>query len=110
MDCDERLLKAELKIEQHDKMHEDTQSIIRALTDGINKLVQAEVRREQDEETFSRLFNEIKELREDLQSFKEMQATKELNLYKGMVWKSMGMISLVGASLLVGHYGTHLIG
>jgi len=107
---DTRLSIAELKIEQHEKLHQETQASIKILTDGITQLIQAEIRREQDEQTFSRLFVEIKDLREALQQYKDLQATKELNAYKGIVLKILGLAALVVASMLAGRFGIHLIG
>lgn len=107
---DTRLAVAEMKLAAHDRMHEETQVCIKVLSDGISKLVQAEVRREQDEATFRRLFSEIDELSKEFQAYKDAQAEKELAAYKGIVLKAFGLASLVIASLLVGHFGAHLIG
>jgi hypothetical protein len=101
---------AELKIEQHEKLHRETQESIKTLTDGINKLIQAEIRREQDDDTFKRIFSEIAELREAHQKFKDQQAEKELAAYKGIVLKFFGLSALIIASMLAGHFGIHLIG
>lgn len=59
-------------------MHQDTQEAIRSMADGIQKLAQAEVRREQDQETFGRIFTEIKTLRTDFEEYKDKQSEKEL--------------------------------
>jgi len=133
-DQDIRLALAEEKLEQHDKLHAETQRSIQVLSDGISKLVQAEIRREQDEGTFKRLFTEIKNLNEEiknnkerqeekdlestaeinkirseLQAYKDAQATKELNAYKGVVLKVIGLAALILASVIAGYLGAHLI-
>ena len=107
---------AELRIEQHEKLHEETQANLRLLSDGINALVQAEVRREGDEKTFDRIFTAIKEmqtnvaeLRKDFEGYKDSVAGKELAEYKGVVWKIAGLIGLAAASLIVGHFGGKLL-
>lgn len=112
-----RLKVAEMKLEQHDKLHEETQASIRILTDGINKLVQAEVRREQDHETFNRLFVKIDALEKKiqayadaLQAYKDDQSDKELAKYQGIVWKALSLLALVACSILAGHFGGRLLG
>ncbi len=116
-DHDTRLALAEEKLRQHDKMHEDTQAVIRELTAGVNQLVQAEIRREQDDSTFRRLFGEIAALREaleknskDLQMYKDAQLTKELDAYRGIVLKAFGIAALVIGSVLAGHFGGKWLG
>jgi hypothetical protein len=116
-DHDTRLALAEAKIAQHDKLHEETQAAIRELTAGVNQLVQAEIRREQDDSTFKRLFREISELRLDLenhgkalQAYKDEQLQKELSAYKGVVLKVLGIGALVIGSVLAGHFGGKWIG
>lgn len=66
------------RLDQHDKIHEETQGAIKSMAEGIQKLAQAEVRREQDQETFGRIFEEIKSLRTDFEAYKETQSAKEL--------------------------------
>lgn len=107
---DTRLAVVEMQLKQHDRMHEETQSSMRILSDGISKLVQAEVRREQDDETFQRLFKEIDELRVVFQNYKDIQAEKELAAYKGIVLRIAGLSALIIASVLAGHFGTRLLG
>ena len=108
-DPNSRLTIAELRIAQHDKMHEETQSNMKILSDGINALVQAEVRREGDGKLFERIFDEIKkaqenvtELRADFESYKDSLAEKELATYKGGVLKVLGLIGLAISSYVVG--------
>jgi len=108
-DPNSRLTIAELRIAQHDKLHEETQSNMKILSDGINALVQAEVRREGDVNMFNRIFKAIKEtqddvtkLREDFESYKDTLAEKELATYKGGVLKVLGLIGLAISSYVVG--------
>lgn len=103
-DYNARLAIAEMKLEQHDKLHEEVQESIKVLSDGITKLVQAEIRREQDAETIGRIFEEIGQLRDDFQKYKDKQTEKELAAYRGIVWKLLGLAALVGASLVAGHW------
>ena len=114
---DSRLAVAEMKIEQHERMHQDLQSSIRRLTDGLSELVQAEIRRELDRETFSRISgeiaatrNDLRELRIDFEEHKDAQMEKELAAYKGIVLKLLGLAALIVASVLAGHFGAHLLG
>ena len=105
-----------MRIDQHEKLHEETQANLRLLSDGINALVQAEVRREGDEKTFERIFTAIKEvqkdvteLRRDFEGYKDSVAEKELAAYKGVVWKVTGLIGLATVSIIVGHFGGKLL-
>lgn len=109
-DQEARLAVAELKLEHHDKLHEETQSAIRELTKAITTLVQAEIRREQDEETFRRIFNSIEKLKTDFEEYKDRQTEKELAAYKGVVLRAAGLATLVFSSVLAGHFGAHLLG
>lgn len=112
-----RLTLAEEKIKQHDRLHEETQAAIHELTAGVNQLIQAEIRREQDSSTFKRLFNEIEKLRNELdqhgkalQTYKDDQIEKELNAYKGVVWKIAGLVAIIISSVLAGHFGGKWLG
>ena len=114
---DSRLAMAELKLEQHERLHIETQSSIRVLSDGINQLVKSEIRREQDKETFNRIGGEIasanvdlKKMRTDFEEYKDAQMAKELEAYKGIVLKVAGLVTLIIASVIAGHYGSHLLG
>ena len=114
---DVRLKAAEMKIEQHEQLHQEAQDSIRVLRDGITQLVQAEIRREQDKETFKRMADEIsetrlelKKLREEYEANKLAEIIKEAAAYKGIVLRLVGLAALVIASLIAGHYGSHLLG
>lgn len=81
----DRLTRAELRLEQHDREHEETRSAIKSMADGIQKLAEAAVRHEQDQHTFGRIFEESKALRDDVQGlrddleeYKKEQTQKEL--------------------------------
>lgn len=84
-DQETRLRLAEQKIEMHDKLHEETQEAIKSMATGIQQLALAETRREQDRETFSRVFTEIKGVqteikgvRTDFEDYKDDVTEKEL--------------------------------
>lgn len=116
-DHDARLAVAEEKIRHHDKLHEETQRAIRQMAEGIAKLAEAEVRREQDGNTFARLFKavdkmqgEISDLRESFQSYEAKQLEKEVAAYKGMFFKFLGYGATIVASVALGHYGIRFIG
>ncbi len=117
MDHDARLAVAEEKIKQHDRLHEETQQAIRQMAEGISKLAEAEVRREQDGNTFARLFKavdkmqgEIGDLRDSFKSYEAKQVEKELAAYKGMFFRFLGYGATIVASVALGHYGIRLIG
>lgn len=106
-DQEARLQLAEERIRQHDKLHDETQSAIKAMAEGIQRLAQAEVRREQDQETFGRIFSEIKTLRSDFESYKDKQAEKELSETKAEldsqnkhIWDARSAL-LTGLGMLV---------
>jgi uncharacterized membrane protein YccC len=84
-DHDTRLALAEQKLQQHDRMHNETQEAIKTLTEGISQLVKAEIRREQDDEIFNRIFGEIAELKKKQQEHKDMLAAKELESTRQLV-------------------------
>ena len=112
-----RMALAEMRIDQHEKLHEETHANLRLLSDGINALVQAEVRREGDEKTFGRIFTTMKEmqtdvteLRKDFEGYKDSVAGKELAAYKAVVWKVIGLASIVIASVIAGHFGGKWLG
>jgi len=109
-DQETRLTVAEMKLEQHERLHNETSEAIRELTAAITKLVQAEIRREQDEETFKRIFGAIEKVKQDLDDYKEKQTEKELSAYRGIVWKILGLAALIAASVIAGHFGSHLLG
>ena len=92
---DTRLTIAELKLAAHEKLHSETQEAIRILTGGIDQLVKAEIRREQDGEIFKRIFAALESTQAELDEFKESMAKKELEAYKGIVLKFGGIILLV---------------
>jgi uncharacterized protein (DUF885 family) len=108
-DQETRLAVAEMKLAHHDRLHEETQESIKILSEGIAKLVQAEIRREQDQKAFERLFGMIAELRRDFEEYKDRQTEKELAAYRGIVWKLAGLSALVAASVLAGQLGATLI-
>jgi hypothetical protein len=110
MDQDQRITLAELKIEQHEKLHAETQESIRTLSFGVNELVQSAIRREHDDETFKRIFTELEKHRVELQDYKDQQLENELNAYKSLVWKVAGLAALVMASVVAGHFGAKLLG
>ncbi len=62
----ERLTIAEFKIAQHEKLHEETAQTIKSIGIGVDTLLKAEVRRENDVATFERIFKAIKILEERL--------------------------------------------
>lgn len=109
-DQETRLAVAELKLEHHDRAHEETQAAIKVLSDGIAKLVQAEIRREQDEETFQRIFVALDKLRSEFEAYKNRQTEKELAAYRSVVVKAAGLAALVAASVAAGHFGAPLLG
>ena len=78
IDTEARLTRAELQIEQHERMHTETQEALKSIAEAVQKLVQAEIRREQDQETFGRIFTEIKQLRKDFEEYKDKQTEKEI--------------------------------
>ena len=117
VDQEIRLAIAEKQLELHAKYHEETREHNRILSEGMHKLVAAEIRRENDEKTFSRLFKAITKIEEDgaktaqaLLLFKEAIKEKELLAYKSIVLRIVGLSVIIAASLFVGHYGGHLIG
>lgn len=106
-----------MKLEEHGRLHQETQDSIRILTDGINHLVQAEIRREQDKETFTRMAGDIavvrgdiKALRADFEDYKDKQTEKELAAYRSIVWKVIGLAAVVIASVIAGHFGGKWLG
>jgi hypothetical protein len=111
MEQETRLAVAELKIEQHGDILRKTQDSIQIMSEGINKLVQAEIRRENDEATFKRLFGEIQVVRGEVhknktefQTYKEGQVTRELKRYQTVFWKALGLVGLTGASIIAGKW------
>ena len=113
----ERLVMAEAKIEAHGKLHEETQDAIRMMADGIKQLAEGEIRREHDHETFKRIFLELERLNTDLkkleaalENYRLVQVEKELEAYRTMVWKAIGLAALVFVSVVAGHFGIKLIG
>lgn len=116
-DHDARLAVAEERIRQHDRMHEETQQAIRQMADGIAKLAEAAVRREQDGNTFARLFkavdkmqSEVGELRDSFRAYEAAQVEKELAAYKGMFFRFLGYGATIVASVALGHYGIRFLG
>ena len=116
-DHDARLAVAEEKIRHHDKLHEETHRAIRQMAEGIAKLAEAEVRREQDGNTFARLFKsvdkmqcEISDLRDSFKSYESKQVAKELAAYKGIILKFLGYGLTILASVALGHYGIRFFG
>ena len=109
-DTETRLTRAELQIEHSMRLHSETQETLKSIAEAVQKLAQAEVRREQDQETFGRIFKSIDKLREDFEEYKESSSEKELAAYKGIVWKLLAMAALVISSLIAGHFGGKLLG
>jgi predicted nucleic acid-binding Zn-ribbon protein len=125
---DVRLAMAELRLKQHDELHKEMQNTMKQLAEGIAQLVQAEARREQDQTTLKRVFEELEGIRKDfsdykmeqvrvrekqeraLQDYKDSQTTKELNAYKGVVIKVVGLALVVMASVVAGHFGGKWLG
>lgn len=105
-----RLKLAELKLDQHEKLHAGTQEAIRVLTDGINELVQSAIRREHDDETFKRIFVELEKQKTELQAYKDEKLQAELSEYKNAVRKIIGTVALVVTSALATHFITNLLG
>ena len=106
----ERLTVAEMKIQQHEKLHEETARMIKSISEGVEAVVRAEVRREGDAQTFERIFNALKTLEESFEQYKDQQMEKELAAYRGLVWKGIGLFGLVMASYVAGHLGVRLLG
>ena len=106
----ERLTVAEMKIQQHEKLHEETAKMIKAISEGVEALVRAEVRREGDADTFNRIFQALKTLEDSFEQYKTAQAEKELAAYRGLVWKGIGFVGLISASYVAGHIGVRLLG
>jgi Na+/H+ antiporter NhaB len=87
------------------------------MADGIQHLVIAEAKRDEDRNTFTRLFQENKETREliekvdmKLDTYIEKEQAEKLENYRGVVRKIVGILALMLASALVGHFfNTHLI-
>lgn len=92
---DTRLTIAEMKLVAHEKLHEETQAAIRTLSSGIDQLVKAEIRREQDSEIFERIFTDIEKTKKELREFKDSVAAAELAAYKGVVLKVGSVIVLL---------------
>ena len=116
-DQDTRLTIAELKLATHEKLHEEAQMSMKLLSEGIAQLVQAEIRRENDSETFKRMFDAIKKiedsflsLKDDFEAYKAKVAEKELAAYKTVVWKIAGLAAVVMASVIAGHLGGKWLG
>ena len=112
-----RLTKAEMRLDFHDQRHDDIQSSIQVLTKGIDELVKAEARRQGDKETFERMFNSIQKiedsvdkLRQEFDEYKSEMAAKELDAYKAVVWKVIGLAAIVIASVITGHLGGKWLG
>lgn len=89
-----RLTAAELKIIEHEKMHNSVHDSLEKLAAGINALVHAEIRRESDIATFGRLGTSVHELSlridaltDRLNNMQESQVKRELHAYKSVVWK-----------------------
>ncbi len=124
----ERLTVAEMKIQQHEKLHEETAKMIKAISEGVEALVRAEVRREADVQTFERIFAEIAKVRSEnkenndtiraeiekikteISEYKTQQSYKELKAYQGVVWKGISLAGLVIASVVAARLGAHLLG
>ena len=116
-DHDARLAVAEEKIRHHDKLHEETQQAIRQMAEGISELAKANVRREQDVNTFTRLFDavgkvqgEVSKLKESFETYEAKQVKNELDAYKGIIFKFVGYGVTIVASVALGHYGIRFIG
>ena len=105
VDHETRLSLAEERISRHEKMHEETQESVKEIANGVARLVEAEGRRSQYEETFKRLFDGQEKFDVRLTEFIERQNEKELAAYKGIIWKIAGLVGLVIASLIAGHFG-----
>ena len=106
----DRLTRAEVILQQHAEMHRETAAAIQRMADGIQKLAESEVRREQDQQTFGRIFDEIKNLRGDFEAYKETMKDKEIKVYQGIVWKSISLSGLILASVVAARLGAHLLG
>lgn len=108
-DQESELALVKMRLDQHDKLHQDVQDSIKDLADAVKRLVEAEIRREQDGETFKRIFDEIEKLQIDFRAYKEAQTEKELKRYQGLIYRVLGYGGLVLASLVAGHFGAHLL-
>ena len=105
VDHETRLSLAEERISRHEKMHEETQESVKEIANGVARLVEGEGRRSQYEETFKRLFDGQEKFDVRLTDFIDHQTEKELAAYKGIIWKIAGLVGLVIASLIAGHFG-----
>ena len=128
MSLDERVAKMESKVDRHENSLDelkDSQKELRLamkeLAQGLQKLVIAEARREEDRDTIKRIFKEIGEVKNEVTSIKKEYSDKELSYAKSALaeqkekskvfWQdTVRTILLVVASLLVYHFGAHLIG
>jgi hypothetical protein len=110
MEYDSRIAVVEMKVGTLEKS-------IETMAEGIQQLVIAEAKRENDKEIFDRLFDSIKQLREysyaidkKITDYISAQNEEDLNQYKTLLFKILGLIGLVLASGLSGFlFKTHLL-
>jgi hypothetical protein len=110
MEHDSRIAVVEMKVGTLEKS-------IGTMAEGIQQLVIAEAKRENDKEIFDRLFDSIKQLREysyaidkKITDYISAQSEEDLNQYKALLFKILGLIGLVLASGLSGFlFKTHLL-
>lgn len=108
-DQESELALVKMRLDQHDRQHEEVQESIKGLADGVKKLVEAEIRRENDGETFKRIFEEIEKIKTEIQTYRQQQIEKELKRYQGLIYRILGYGGLILASLIAGHFGASLI-
>ena len=107
---DSRIAVVEMKVGTLEKS-------IETMADGIQQLVIAEAKRENDREIFDRVFDEIKEVKEHsakldakVTDYIQTQNEEKLATYRGFIYKVLGLIGLVVASGITGFvFKTHLI-
>ena len=109
MEKDTEIELVKMRLDQHDRLHKEFQDSIKGLADGVKRLVEAEIRREQDGEAFKRIFDEIEKLQKEFADYKESQTQKELDRYQGFIYRAVGYAALILASLIAGRFGAHLL-
>ena len=109
MEKDTEIELVKMRLDQHDRLHKEFQDSIKGLADGVKRLVEAEIRREQDGEAFKRIFDEIGKLQNEFNNYKEAQTQKELDRYQGFIYRAVGYAALILASLIAGRFGAHLL-
>ena len=111
-----RLTIAELKLAEHEKKHDMVQDSLARLADGLNALVQAEIRREPEIKAFSHLNALVQaisdkqgEQAEQISAIENAQLRRDLHTYRSLVWKAInwtiGIAAAVAAAYIAFHFG-----